>query len=164
MQSIDPTTLAGAFDALAAPLFLYARQWLGAHAAEDVIQESFLRLAAQKETPRNVKGWMFATVRHAALDAIKMEKRRSERDRRAGEARGAMFLPDPAAPVMAEEIQKALAALSAEVREVVVLRVWTDSTFQEIAALTELPLSTIYHHYKTGLETLRNKWESPCKT
>jgi hypothetical protein len=27
-----------------------------------------------------------------------------------------------------------------------------------------LPLSTVYSHYRTGLEMLRARWELPCKT
>src|ERR1700744_4232859 len=117
MNCIDAQTLALAFDAHAAQLALYARQWASAQNAEDVVQEAFIRLAAQPETPRNIKAWLFSTVRNAALDALKMERRRLLRDHRAGLQRQPLFAPDASASITAEEIQHALAALPPEVRE-----------------------------------------------
>ena len=94
-----------------------------------------------REAPRNLRAWMFATVRNAALDAIKAERRRGARDKRAGESRLPLFVPNPAASITAEEIQAA--ATLRHRCAVLVLRLWTDSTFQEIAELTHMPLSSI---------------------
>ena len=46
------------FDAYAARLVLYVRQWLPAAAAQDTIQEVFLKLATQP-VPGDVKAWLF---------------------------------------------------------------------------------------------------------
>ncbi len=51
----DPAKLATWFEAHAAAMVLYARQWLADRGrAEDVVQEAFVRLAGQAGDPPNV--------------------------------------------------------------------------------------------------------------
>jgi RNA polymerase sigma-70 factor (ECF subfamily) len=164
MNPITPSLLARAFDEHSARLVLYARQWLPQHAAEDIVQEIFVRLAAQPQSPDNLKAWLLVSVRNACFDALKSNQRRKSRDHSAGINRTEFFEPNPAAPLDAADLQSALATLPAQQREVIILRIWTAATFQEIAGITTLPLSTVYALYQSALETLRTKWESPCKT
>ena len=57
---IDPATLGGWFDAYGAALVLYARQWLDRGAAEDVVQDVFVRLMAQPggQRPAHLRAWL----------------------------------------------------------------------------------------------------------
>src|SRR5712675_1916187 len=65
---IDPGQLARSFDAHAATLILFARQWLERAAAEDVVQDVFVSLMAQHRLPPdNFKAWLFKAVRNAAI-------------------------------------------------------------------------------------------------
>ena len=73
---IDPAKLALWFEAHAAVLVLYARQWLDRGRAEDVVQEAFVRLMAQRTDPNNVRAWLHATVRNAAIDEARAVSRR----------------------------------------------------------------------------------------
>ena len=50
-KSIDPAKIGRWFDNYTAGLLLYARQWLEASQAEDVVQEVFVRLIAQTKEP-----------------------------------------------------------------------------------------------------------------
>ena len=79
MPSIDPAKLGSWFDAYAGRLVLYARQWLEAQWAEDVVQDVFIRLMAQSREPDNVKSWLFAAVRNAAISAFRSESARRNR-------------------------------------------------------------------------------------
>jgi RNA polymerase sigma factor (sigma-70 family) len=164
MAPITPTQLAEWFDAHAAHLVLYARQWADVQAAEDLVQEVFVRLASQTAAPQNVKAWLLVSVRHAALDAMKSSRRRRDRDYQAGETRSHLFasLP-PSAGLDVADVQSALAALPATEREVITLRIWAEATFEEIAEIVALPPSTVYQKYRSGLEMLRSRWESPCR-
>ncbi|HUO08171.1 MAG TPA: RNA polymerase sigma factor [Phycisphaerae bacterium] len=163
MAAISPTQLADWFDAHAAHLVLYARQWVAAPTAEDLVQEVFLKLAAQPAAPQNVKAWLLVSLRHAALDALKTARRRHQRDQRAGEQRSHLFVDsNPSASLDAAEVQKALEGLPAAEREVITLRIWAEATFEEIARVTGTPLSTVYQQYRSGLEAIRSRWESPC--
>lgn len=162
MTPIDPQTLGRWFDAHAASMVLYARQWLAADLAEDVVQEVFIRLAAQQRTPENIRAWLLTSVRHAALDMLKHARRRKARDLSAVEQRAALFSTPSGDPLEAAEAQDALAALPAPEREVLTLRIWAQATFPEIAAITATPLSTVFNTYRAGLERLKARWESPC--
>ena len=143
---------------------LYARQFVSAHRAEDLVQEVFVKLATQADGPVNVKAWLLVTLRHTALDAAKSEKRRVKRDRIAGEERSAMFSEAPVGGgLSAEELQRALEELPGVQREIITLRIWAEGTFEEIAAIVKMPLSTVYQQYRAGLGTLRTRWELPCR-
>lgn len=60
---MDPNLLGDLLDQHAAALELYAKQWCDA--PEDVVQEAFLRLAAERVVPRNPAAWLFRVVRSA---------------------------------------------------------------------------------------------------
>src|SRR5688572_23487996 len=106
----DPAKLARWFEAHAAPLVLYARQWVGdGGRAEDVVQEVFVRLMAQPAEPPNAKAWLHASVRHAAIDAARSSARRKRREETAAQARAASWFdrrPDDL--LDAEAAQRAL--------------------------------------------------------
>src|SRR2546423_1274008 len=82
MPQIDPAKMGSWFDAYAGRLVLYARQWLEAQWAEDVVQDVFIRLMAQLREPDNVKSWLFAAVRNAAISAFRSESSRRNRERK----------------------------------------------------------------------------------
>jgi RNA polymerase sigma-70 factor, ECF subfamily len=166
MARIEPTQLGRWFDAHAAGLVLYAQQWVGRPVAEDLVQDVFVRLAAQAREPENVRAWLLVAVRHAALDAVKMAGRRQARERQAGAARAGLFAAGPEAALDGGELQEALMRLPPEEREVITLRIWAGgggATFEEIAEIMGLPLSTVYSHYRSGLARLRARWELPCQ-
>lgn len=163
MSTFDGSALAEAFDAYAAPLVLYARNWLDPSTAEDIVQEAFVRLAAVHKRPDNVRAWLLTCVRNAAIDALRGRRRRAARDREAGEARlFARSRPEPEA-LPPDEVEAALRRLGPVEREVIVLRIWNAATFEEIATLVQLPLSTVYARYRAGLDKMRARWEEPCR-
>ncbi len=163
MARLEATELAATFDAHAAGLVLYARQWLKAPLAEDVVQEVFLRLAVLEHPPENLRAWLLTCVRNGAIDSLRRHRREMSRDQRAREAR----LLDPRAANLeaqmeAGEIAAALQRLPAFEREIVTLRIWNAATFEEIAMLVKLPVSTVHQRYHGALEQLRTLWEVPC--
>jgi RNA polymerase sigma-70 factor (ECF subfamily) len=164
-MGVESTELARWFDAHGAALVLYARQWVPAALAEDVVQEVFVRLAALSVRPDNVRAWLLVCVRNGAMDAMRRHRRQEARIHRAVAER--MFEPKAKAlpfegDLEAEEVQQALAELAMDQREVITLRIWNGATFEEISGITGMPLSTVYHRYRTGLEEMRSRWELPC--
>src|SRR5688500_876238 len=88
----DPAKLATWFEAHAAALVLYARQRVAERArAEDVVQEVFVRLMAQRAEPPNVKAWLHASVRNAAIDEARSSRRRKHREERVAAAHAARW-------------------------------------------------------------------------
>ncbi len=146
-------------DGHGAALVLYARQWTSA--PEDVVQEAFLKLAAQPSLPPSPVAWLHRVVRNAALDARRAEERRRRHEQSAGQ-RGAWFVEPEDARLDAEAATAALAGLPPEQREVIVARLWGGLTFEEIALLTETSSSTAHRAYVAGLTTLRDQLGLPC--
>ena len=164
MAQLTAQELGRWFDAAAPALVLYARQWVRAAVAEDLVQEVFVRLAQQRERPANVRAWLLVCVRHAALDAVKRERRRAARDHAAGEERAtALAAPADVTGLDSTEVQAALEALPTEMREIITLKIWAGATFEEIAGVMGMPLATVYQRYRSGLESLRSRWELPCR-
>jgi RNA polymerase sigma factor (sigma-70 family) len=158
--------VADMFEAHGPALLLYARQWVDAGGAEDAVQRVFVRLLASGRVPADARTWLFRCVRNEAISAWRSEQRRGRRERNASAARGeseaAWFVPGPEDRIDAAAAQAALAALPAEQREIVTLRIWSDLTLAEIGRVTGLPVSTVHHHYNTALKALRQRLESPC--
>ncbi|HZZ45222.1 MAG TPA: RNA polymerase sigma factor [Tepidisphaeraceae bacterium] len=164
MPRIDPSKLASWYAAYASPLLLYARQFAGP-LAEDIVHESFVQLLSQTKEPDNVKAWLYKTVRNAALTSLRSSSRRQNRERRASESQTGWFLPRPDDLIDASAAQTALDTLPHDQRETILLRIFAQCSFAEIADLTVTPLSTVYDRYKTGLSRLKQTLESSsCKT
>lgn len=164
MAAIEPREIRRFFDAHGALLVLYARQWLESGLAEDVVQDAFMSLAAQPGAPDNVRAWLLKTVRNAALNQLRARRRRRGHERDATAGRSAWFERHPDDLLDAATAQAALAALPAEQREVVVLRIWGGMTLNETSEILALPVSTLWSRYQAALAALRERLESRCRT
>src|SRR5436190_2134941 len=65
------------------------------------------------------------------------------------------FHAPPGEPAHDDELERAVKALPSHLREVVVLKVWSELTFQQIADTLSLPLNTAASRYRYALEHLR---------
>jgi RNA polymerase sigma-70 factor (ECF subfamily) len=159
MGSDGAARLALCFDAHAAQLALYARQWLSGGAAEDVVQEVFLKLLALSRPPVSVKAWLFKAVRNAAISELRSQRRRRKREQSVAEGRREWFEAAGGELIDARAAQEALEMLVEIQREVVVLRIWGGLTLAETAETVGLPLSTVYDHYRSALSAVRRVME-----
>jgi RNA polymerase sigma factor (sigma-70 family) len=148
----------------AAGLVLYARQWLDAATAEDVVQEALVALMAVRPQPTNPTAWMYRAVRNAAIDAVRSTSRRRRREQSAAAARPEWFEVRSDAQLDGQAAQEALEQLNASSREVVVLRIWGGLGFAEIAEVMQLAVSTVHDRYGKALGELRRELEKSCKT
>jgi RNA polymerase sigma factor (sigma-70 family) len=161
---IGPGELASCFDAHAATLILFARQWLERSAAQDIVQDAFVRLMAQARRPDNVKAWLYKTVRNAAISFTRSSARRSRREMHLAEGRPEYFEPNPGDLIDASAAQDALQSLPAEQREVIVMRLWAQMTLAEISEITSEAVSTLFARYRAGLAEIKRIMESTCHT
>ncbi len=123
--------------------------------AEDAVQEAFCRLFRFGVSPKDLKAYVFRTVRNAALDQA--------RNNLALPQANPEFIfdprPDPCDTATAAEFQRqvaeALTALSEDECETIVQHLYGDLTFREIAEIREAPLGTITAWYQRGLKKLR---------
>ena len=152
---MDPEQLAELLDQHAPALALYASQWTTA--ADDIVQEAFIRLIDELPPPNSPVSWLYKVVRNLALT-----ERRADTRRRRREAFAADRLVAPSPDVAVHEIRDALDRLDEETREVVVAYVWGGLTFQEIAELTGSSSSAVHRRYRAGLVSLRKALDQPC--
>src|SRR5665213_3619223 len=101
--------LSALFDAHGARLVLYARQWLDGSAAQDVVQEVFVRLLVEPASPANAKAWLFKAVRNEAISQTRSGIRRHRREQACG--REEWFDPLPGDLIDADAAREAVQTL-----------------------------------------------------
>jgi RNA polymerase sigma factor (sigma-70 family) len=161
--AIDAASLGQLLDRHGAALALYAAQW--ADSPDDCVQEAFVELARQREVPQHVVGWLYRVVKNRALNSARGARRRRERETRSITGRFAIE-QHPATFERGEvtAVAEALDHLSADDRELIVMRIWGGLKFEEIAAGRSVSISNVHRHYGRALENLRNILESTCST
>ncbi|MEY2537148.1 MAG: hypothetical protein QOG67_888 [Verrucomicrobiota bacterium] len=139
-------------------LLLFARQWVRTRAdAEDIVQEAFVRFWRRNHDVAN-RPLLYATVRSVALDLIKRDSRRARREAQAFSEAAQSIEPDFE---FEDESQRILGAalnrLPNEQREVLVMKIWNELTFAEIAQALEISQNTAASRYRYGLAALRKE-------
>lgn len=160
MSQLGPELLGRLFDQHSSALELYTRGWCDC--PEDVVQEAFVKLAAQPTMPENPVAWLYRVVRNRAISVRRSSDRRRRHESSASKERPAWFASSPEAPIDADESTAALESLSPEAREVIVAHLWGGLTFEQIAELTGTSSSTAHRRYAAGLNALRERLGVPC--
>ena len=132
--------------------------------AEDVVQEAFLSVWRHREGYRSdagsVRGWLMGTVRHRAIDALRLHGRHDtarsdeegadERVQAPGDVADAVCERDEAC-----RLRTALAGLPEAQRDVITLAYFGQCSATEIADELSLPLGTVKGRMRLGLAKLR---------
>lgn len=128
--------------------------------AEEAVQEVMLavwRRAATFDPARaGALTWLFAVARNRRVDMLRRRRPVPDPD-------DPLFRPDPdpgaQARTMAADrdaaVRSAMAALSAEQRDVVRLAFYDGLTHAQIAAMTDLPLGTVKSRLRLAMDRLR---------
>src|SRR5215467_1515162 len=144
------------FSEVAPGLLLFARQWVRSAAdAEDIVQEAFVKFWRRNHNIHN-RALLYSAVRSIALDFIRRDKRRARRE--ATVFAGAEPSIEPQFE-LEDDTQSALAAamdsLPHDQREVLVLKIWNDLTFSEIAGALRISQNTAASRYRYALSNLK---------
>ena len=151
----DSAAFAELYDHLSQRLYGYFAWVLGSRQdAEDGLQETFARLVCYRRrlaSVEHIDAYAFTVAHSVARQAAR------KRDRRRGSERELpVDLPAPTQQgALSEEVGRALRALPAEQREVVVLKVLNGMTAREIAEVTGRRQSTVESRLAYALEKLR---------
>jgi RNA polymerase sigma-70 factor (ECF subfamily) len=163
----EPAAFAELFDACADALHHYLVVRLHSRAdADDVVQETFVRLARMRSKLRgveNLQAYVFTVARHEA--ARWLERRSSEQRNRAASAADLYCearLDDREARLVAEELAQALSRLSTDEREVIELKTTAGMTLREIAQVTGVPQGTVATRYRAAIGRLREWLTRKC--
>jgi RNA polymerase sigma-70 factor (ECF subfamily) len=125
-----------------------------AASAEDIVHGVFVKLLnGSAVTVGTPAAYLYRAVRNQALNA----RRNGRREARLEEINHLCFTHQGANREAAVALQQALADLPEEQREVVVMRIWSGMTLEEVATATEVSLSTAASRYRYALEKLRHR-------
>src|SRR6185503_10067391 len=132
------------------PVFLYTFSLTRDRAlAEDIVQQTFVRLLQQD--PRgiaSIRGLLFTIARNLVRDDL----------RRAAASKSACPLLEPTSdapdPERLRALSRALNELPDEQREVVILRIYADLPFADIAATVGVPEATVKSRYRYALKRM----------
>ncbi len=140
-------------------LLLWARQWTRSVAdAEDVLQEAFVRYWRHQRTlPGSRLALLLTSIRRAGLDRLRGEQRRERREQSSAPTEESWFEPAPAPDDRRQLLEEALQRLPTAQREVVVLKLWGELTFEEIGEQLQIPPNTAASRYRYALQALRQQ-------
>lgn len=145
------------YDAHGAAMYRHALMVLAdPGAAEDAVQQVFVKLAARRglsQDVRDPRGYLRTAVRNACYEILRRSKRPQP-------------LPDsgpilvPARDTLADEderreVEQALRLLPPDQREVVHMKVYEQMTFQQIADACGVSINTAASRYRLAMEKLR---------
>lgn len=127
-----------------------------AHEAQDIAQDTFVKVweSAPAYRPQgSPMAWLLTVARNLARTRLRQGGRQVGLDEEAWNA-----IPAAAPDVSPEDrqlLQEALARLSPEERQIVLLHAAAGLKHRETAQLLELPLSTVLSKYHRGLKKLK---------
>ena len=127
-----------------------------AHEAQDVSQDVFVKVweSASSYRPQgSPMAWLLTVARNLALSRLRQNGRQVDLDEEGWNA-----IPAAAPEVTPEDravLQEALGRLEAAEQRVILLHAVSGLKHREIAALLELPLSTVLSKYHRGLKKMK---------
>lgn len=148
------------------PLFAFLFRLTDDHAlADDLVQETFIRMSAQRGyQPERVRAWAFTVARNLAYDyfrsAVHKREQATDFDGVEDDHIGLEW-NTPEQIAIETDQQTAVAAqlqrLPPEQREVVILRFYHDLPLGEIAEVTAAPLGTVKSRLFHALKKLKSE-------
>lgn len=164
--ALDDTALAAIFDRYYEPLYRYAFHHLGnIEAAEDVANRVFQRLLHDLHRGRGptqaLKPWLYRVAANLVVDDVRRQRLRNH-------APLADDLPHDGPPVeddvaqrmLARQARRALDALTAQQRDVLILRYLHDLELSEVADILETTVGAVKALQHRGLAALRRRLEA----
>jgi RNA polymerase sigma-70 factor, ECF subfamily len=122
-------------------------------ASEDVLHQVFVKLLQRGVAITGPPShYLFRAVRNAALNYRRSHSREVELP-----ANGHWLESPPGMGDLGLALESALKELPQEQREIIVLRVWGQMTFEEAAAALEIPANTAASRYRYGLAKLKDR-------
>ena len=138
-------------------LLLFARtQTRCGSDAEDLLQEAVVESSVKSEGNPPDLPLVYATLRRRAIDLARKTDRRAAREEIAAEESDACWFDNTIdQKEIAQVIDQAIKKMPQKFREVVMLKIWSELTFAQIAETLDIPLNTAASRYRYGLEILK---------
>ncbi|NIM48720.1 MAG: sigma-70 family RNA polymerase sigma factor [Gemmatimonadales bacterium] len=137
-------------------LVQFAHAFTGSReAGEDLAQEAFVRLWSRGPVTRpKADYWLFRVVRNLALDWLKTERRRRNREQQAHQE----VDPPPFTDDDVRRIRESVSELPQRSREVLLLREFGNLSYNEIAKMVGRSENVVKQDLYRARERLRRMW------
>ena len=151
-----------------APLLRYAGRYNRA-AAQDIVQETFLRLVRESRAPapsdapsdappaaiEHLSAWLYRVTRNLAIDQARKEERMERREQWTAVSE----VQRPAAPdvetrELVDVVDQRLHGLPPKERDVLILKIQEQKSYREISSITGLSTSNVGYLIHKGLKSL----------
>ena len=126
--------------------------------ADDLVQDTLVRAIAKQrgwQWGTNLRGWLFTLMHNQNVNGV----RRSAREGMAVEFDDTWPFPtaatDPAAGLSLRDLDRALAQIPEERRQVILLIGLEDISYKEAAMILDVPIGTIRSRLSRGRQSLR---------
>jgi RNA polymerase sigma factor (sigma-70 family) len=155
----DISALSQLYSCLKRPVFLLAYSVVSDYSlAEDVTQETFLRISEKASTYRpgtNPKAWIFTIARNLALTALrgrKCEQLSEEQPLQTGESIEDIAVTDA-------DFSRAIAVLDSDERNIVILKIVASMKHKEIAQIMGISTGDARVRYFRALKKFKSYYE-----
>ena len=153
-------------------LFLFAKNQTRSHEdAQDVLQDAIVKLVDKIRGGEFMGGqdawqpYLYATIRRLAIDLSRKDDRRKRRENNVSadleaEQFGAFhpwFDAEGGDDETRSQLENALKSLPEKFSEVIIMKVWGESTFAEIGEALGISQNTAASRYRYGLEALKRE-------
>jgi len=135
--------------------------------ADDLVQDTLVRAIAKQrcwQWGSNLRAWLFTLMHNQNVNGV----RRSAREGMAVEFDDKWPFPtaatDPTAGLSLRDLDRALARISEEQRQVILLIGLEDISYKEAATILDVPIGTIRSRLSRGREALRTLMDRRDRT
>ena len=132
-------------------------------AAEDIVTEAFIKLWGNREkltTPYSVKSYLYSTVRNAAIDWLRVQKRQAQHQqdiRYRSETTETAILHYMIEAETTHQLYTALESLPPKCRQVFSLFYLHSKELKEIARIMNISVTTVKSQKERAIELLRKR-------
>lgn len=156
-------------------MLLFARQQTRtAQDAEDVLQDALVKLARMVDEgtfdggQEQWRPFLYTAIRRLAIDLGRKNDRRSKREEKSeadrltqnGGVIDPWFEKSQSNDESRAQLEEGLKKLPEKFSEVIVMKIWGEHTFAQIAEILDTSLNTVASRYRYGLERLRKTLET----
>jgi RNA polymerase sigma-70 factor (ECF subfamily) len=163
----DDAGFEAAFRAHFAPVYRFIARRVGPDLADDLAADTFATAYRRRGTYRpdraSLRSWLYGIAVNLLRNHWRTEQRLLERDAQlAATAATAAPAPDAARGDLEPALAAALAGLSREQREVLLLHAWADLDAHEIAAALRIPRGTVSSRLSRARASVRAELGYPA--
>jgi RNA polymerase sigma-70 factor (ECF subfamily) len=161
----DPALFGEIFDRHSAAINRYLTRRLGASDGEDLTAETFVIAFRSRRrydgSVEDARPWLFGIAANLLRRHWRTEQRRLRAYARTGVDPVADEIPDAErrldAAAAGPQLARALASISADDREVLLLFAWADLSYEQIALALEIPAGTVRSRLSRARKQLREQ-------